>query len=389
LLLYTRQRRERGQGTPPLPSVPPPLDQQISVNQPTGSSIDESSHHTPVSIKKEAAFRKTLNILKLRDSKQQGKGNIDPILLLEASSCASSISSISEDQINFLENLIDCDDWMPVASAGAADLRNKENSNRPKLLLKMDQSDANIIDKFIEEGDWDALAEIAHEFNVQNNRLFDLDGTASSFSSNSKPFESRHIKGELDLDKLLKEGNWDAWAAEISALELGKRKKIKNVYNSSLSIDSNQADSFKMDNDILEGMVLQEGSLDISALENYSERLSRRNKCTFSHERSISSTAVDLVDTYNSTDILEVTESLLEDGKGDNLVEDGNIKDLKRISDKLVLCNADASGALPSEEYEPKQHETNKHPCDVQSCASSMYMEVVDVQVDSKSYFSS
>jgi hypothetical protein len=236
LLLWRRQRRERGTNRK-TPEDSLPSDQQLSFDQP--SSVEESAPSPPSMSprnEREAAFRKTLKMLKLKDLKRNSTGKIDPMIQLEASSCASSISSISEDQINFLENLIDCDDWMPFASAGA--VNSKNDSDRPKLLLHMDRNDAQMIDKFIEEGDWDALAEIAQEFKMQNNKLFDLDGTASSVSTHSNMPIKSSMRDSFDLDRLLKEGDWDAWAAEISALELNKRGKMKNIYSSSDSLDS-------------------------------------------------------------------------------------------------------------------------------------------------------
>lgn len=331
----------------------------------------------PPANKREAAFRKTLNILKLKDMKRNSKGRIDPILLLEASSCASSISSISEDQINFLENLIDFDDWMPFASAGAVD-PNKNVSDRPKLLLHMDQNDAEMIDKFIEEGDWDALAEIAHEFKLQNNRLFDLDGTASSVSTHSKLPIKSSIRNSFDLDRLLKEGDWDTWAAEISALELNKRGKMKNIYSSSDSLDSSPLDSSRIDNNVLEDKDLQEDKWDISISGIHSETLSRGNPLNFNLEASVRGTKLG----NHASDHFRNINDTLED-MGDILEKGGVDGDL--IGTKHRVRNSSASRTLKDFDLEHSQHCLLQD--DVASSVSSMYIEVVDVQVDNNSCF--
>lgn len=355
LLLWTRQRRERKRNRKSPEALPP--DQQLSARQ--LSHVDESAPpppSIPPANKREAAFRKTLNILKLNDMQRNSKGRIDPILLLEASSCASSISSLSEDKINFLENLIDFDDWMPLASAGAVE-PNKNVSDRPKLLLHMDRNDAEMIDKFIEEGDWDALAEIAHEFKLQNNRLFDLDGTATSVSTHSKLPIKSSIRNSFDVDRLLKEGDWGTWASEISVLEQSKGGEMKNIYSSSDSLDSSQVDS-------LEKKDRQEDKWDISITGIHSETLCRGNTLHFNLEESTRGT---ILGNHASNHLKSIKDTLTDIG---DILEEGGI-DGAWIGTKRTLKDFD---------------QEHSQPCllqdDVASSVSSMHIEVVDVQVD-------
>lgn len=222
------------------------------------------------------------------------------------------------------------------------------------------------------------MAEIAHEFKMQNNKLFDLDGTASSVSTHSKMPIKSSISDSFDLDRLLKEGDWDAWAAEISALELNKRGKMKNIYSSSDSFDSSPVDSSKMDNIVLEKADWQEDDWDMSISEIHSETSSKGKPLNINLEAPVRGVSwghqeSDQLQSKNDTSV--DVEDFLEGGGVDG----------DSIETKNRGRNSSASRAL--KDCHLKQNHHHVFQDDATSIASSMYMEVVDVQVDNSSCF--
>jgi len=129
-------------------------------------------------------------------------------------SCSSSVvSNVSETQIQFLEHLIDYDDWMPFVdddhNAATAmttnnldSIPNKNDDNEARVLL---QHETTMIDKYLEEGNWDALAAIARDLNEQNQRLVDLDDNEVNALSIdiSKSFHSPNNCSVEDVDESL------------------------------------------------------------------------------------------------------------------------------------------------------------------------------------------